>query len=92
MWMFFTTQPKEVKEVQATKPVDLVQMRRDWLGMVTEAEALLEKLPPAERGCLYLDTTGKPVCPDPASPEFPKLARHYGSVKGAWPRILKGSL
>lgn len=84
---FYT--PEQVKEVQATKPVDLVQMRRDWLGMVTEAEALLEKLPPAEMGCLYLDATGKPVCPDPASPEFAKLTRHYGSIKGAWPRIVE---
>jgi hypothetical protein len=39
---------------------------------------------------LYLDATGKPVCPDPASPEFPKLTRHYGSVKGAWPHIVEG--
>ena len=38
---------------------------------------------------LYLDAAGKPVCPDPASPEFPKLTRHYGSVKGASPRIME---
>ena len=54
------------------------------------AFALIEKLPVTERGCFYLDPTGKPVCPDPASPEFPKLTRHYGSVKGAWPRIVEG--
>jgi hypothetical protein len=39
-------------------------------------------------GCLYLDRAGKPVCPDPATTEFPKLTRHFGSVKGAWPRIV----
>jgi hypothetical protein len=82
--------PEQVKGVQAVQPVNLVQMRRDWLVMVTEAEALLEKLPPDEKGCLYLDATGQPVCPDPVSPEFPTLTRHYGSVKGAWPRILEG--
>jgi hypothetical protein len=42
-----------------------------------------------EMGCLYLDRTGKPVCPDPAAPDFPKLTRHFGSVKGAWPRIVE---
>ncbi|MCX6930772.1 MAG: hypothetical protein NT154_47350 [Verrucomicrobia bacterium] len=40
-------------------------------------------------GCLYLDRTGKPVCPDPAAPDFPKLTRQFGSVKGAWPRIVE---
>ena len=84
---FYT--PEQVKEVQVSTPLDLVQMRRDWMGMVAEAEALLDKLPPAERGCLYLNSEGKPVYLDPGSPEFPKLVRHYGSVKGAWPRIVE---
>jgi hypothetical protein len=36
-----------------------------------------------------LETPRKPVCPDPASPDFAKLTRHFGSVKGAWPRIVE---
>lgn len=80
--------PEQVKEVQVTKPLDPVQLRRDWLQMASEAEALVSQLPPEERGCLYLDAHGKPVCPDPKSPDFSKLTRHYGSVKGAWPRIV----
>jgi hypothetical protein len=40
-------------------------------------------------GCLYL-VAGKPVCPNPNDPEFPTLTRHFGSVKGAWPRIAGG--
>ncbi|MEN9675297.1 MAG: hypothetical protein RIS76_1193 [Verrucomicrobiota bacterium] len=35
---------------------------------------------------------GKPVCPDPATPGFTQLIRHYGSVKGAWPRIVEESV
>jgi hypothetical protein len=42
-----------------------------------------------ELGALYLGAAGQPVCPDPATPDFPKLTRHYGSVKGAWPRIVE---
>ena len=84
---FYT--PEQVKEVQVSTPLDLVQMRRDWMEMAAEAETLLDKLPPHERGCLYLGSEGKPVYPDPASPEFAKLIRHYGSVKGAWPRIVE---
>ena len=52
--------------------------------------ALVQQLPPVEMGCLYLSRIGKPVCPDPAAPDFPKLTRHFGSVKGAWPRIVEG--
>ena len=40
---------------------------------------LIARLPLDEVGCLYLDRTGKPVCPDPAATEFPKLARHFGT-------------
>ena len=64
-------------------------MKLGWLHACCEAESLIAKLPPEEVGCLYLDAAGKPVCPDPASPEFPKLTRHYGSIKGAWPRIVE---
>ena len=48
----------------------------------------IAKLPPADAGCLFLNAQGKPVCPNPDSPEFSKLTRHFGSVKGAWPRIV----
>jgi hypothetical protein len=64
-------------------------MKERWIGIVHESRALIARLPAVELGCLYLDAAGKPICPDPASPEFPKLTRHYGSVKGAWPRIVE---
>ena len=90
-WMkrqaFYTSE--QVKEVQVSQPLDLVQMRRTWLRMSAEVEALLAKLPPEEKGCLYLNAAGQPVRPDPVAPEFQKLTRHYGSVKGAWPRIVE---
>ena len=54
------------------------------------ARELVARFPSAELGCFYLDATGKPVGPDPASSEFPKLTRHHGSVKGAWPRNVDG--
>jgi hypothetical protein len=51
---------------------------------------LLGRAPPLDEvGCLYLDAAGKPVCPDSASPDFPKLTLHFGTVKGAWPRIVE---
>lgn len=80
---------REWSAVGVAPPPDLGHFKRRFLTLVDEAAALVAKLPPLEMGCLYLDASGKPVCPDPSSPEFPKLTRHFGSVKGAWPRIVE---
>jgi hypothetical protein len=81
--------PDQIKKVNPTDPLDLVQMKRRWLEVIAESESLVARLPLNDIGCLYLDTAGKPVCPNPDSPEFGKLRRHYGSVKGAWPRVVE---
>ena len=80
--------PEDLADVRLGKPIDLVATKKAWFAAVQEARELVAHLPASELGCLYLDASGKPVCPDPASPDFPKLTRHYGSVKGAWPRIV----
>lgn len=48
---------------------------------------LIAQLPPPEVGCLYLSASSQPACPEPSRPDFPKLTHHFGSVRGAWPRI-----
>lgn len=83
----FPVEPRQWKAMGVVPPADLVQFKQRFLAIVDEAAALVVALPPMEMGCLYVGRTGKPACPDPASPEFPKLTRHFGSVKGAWPRI-----
>ncbi len=80
--------PEEVKTVDAENRLDLVALKRQWLVAVAEAESLVTRLPSGEIGCLYLNPCGQPVCPDPAASKFAGLARHFGSVKGAWPRIV----
>jgi hypothetical protein len=79
----------EAGKLRLTRPVDFVALRKKWTFASEEALALVAKLPVTERGCFYLDAAGKPVCPDPDSPDFAKLTRHYGSIKGAWPRIVE---
>ncbi|HEV2694209.1 MAG TPA: nucleotidyl transferase AbiEii/AbiGii toxin family protein [Verrucomicrobiae bacterium] len=76
-----------LKTLLLREPVDLVECKREWLTAVAEANALFMKLPPEEIGCLYLDAKGQAVTPDPATPEFKFLSRHFGSVSGAWPTI-----
>jgi hypothetical protein len=79
--------PEDLAEIRLERPFDLREAKREWLVALDEARGLIQRLPPAEMGCLYLDSQSNPVCPNPASPDFPKLTRHFGSVKGAWPRI-----
>lgn len=85
----FPVEPRQWEAVGVLPPPDLVRFKQRFLQMVEAASALVAALPPVEMGCLYLDRAGGPLCPDPASPEFPKLTRHFGSLKGAWPRIVE---
>jgi hypothetical protein len=79
----------QLERIDLRVPFDPVAHRRELMAAIAEAEALVERLPVEEMGCFYLDHAGKPVCPDPTSPEFPKLTRHFGSIKGALPRIVE---
>jgi hypothetical protein len=85
-----TYSPEQVKAVIVREPLDLVAMKKEWLRAIEEAETLVAKLPMSEVGCLYLDVSGSPVEPNPESSTFGRLLRHYGRVKGAWPRITGG--
>jgi hypothetical protein len=70
-----------------TRSVDLRELKQRWLEARARAERLFDQLPAEELGCLYLDADNKPVTPDPTSDSFPRLIRHRGSVRGAWPTI-----
>lgn len=80
-------QGQDAGPLNLKQPPDFQDLRRRWTQAAEEALALIEKLPVTERGCFYLDAKNNPVCPNPASPNFAHLTRHYGSVKGAWPQI-----
>ena len=81
--------PEDLADLPLSEPVTLPQLKEQWLEASSAAFELIARLPLDEVGCLYLDRTGKPVCPDPAVTDFSKLTRHFGSVKGAWPRIVE---
>jgi hypothetical protein len=79
----------DLRALTTTERVDLKALKNDWLEASESALELVRQLPLDEAGCLYLNAESNPVCPDPASLEFSKLIRHFGSVKGAWPRIVE---
>jgi hypothetical protein len=80
-------QESDLKGENLVRPVDLKELKAQWIAARERAEALFARLPADELGCLYLDPGYRPVTPDPVSPDFPHLVRHRGSVGGAWPGI-----
>ena len=74
-------------KIESREPVNLVECKKQWLEMTREARVLFDHLPAEEVGCLYLDADNRPVTPNPGAPEFPKLRRHFGTVRGAWPVV-----
>jgi hypothetical protein len=79
---FSRMDPEQFRQVLGRSNLNYVQLRSDWFNMIERAQAVVESLPPAEVGCLYLDQNGKLV--DPIS--HPEATLHFGSVGGAIPR------
>jgi hypothetical protein len=80
-------QESDLHAESLAQPLDLRELKRQWLAARAAAEILLAKLPEQELGCLYLNASNQPVTPDPDQAEFATLRRHFGSIRGAWPRI-----
>jgi hypothetical protein len=83
-------QESDLKGENLAHPVGLKELKNQWLAARERAESLFGRLPEEELGCPYLDPDNKPVSPDPDNPNFPRLKRHFGSVRGAWPKIVSG--
>ena len=77
----------DVKGESLARPVDLRELKKQWLAALARAAGLFSRLPAEELGCLYLNAENKPVTPDPDHADFPGLKRHWGSVRGAWPKF-----
>ncbi len=77
----------EVDRLHVREPLAIQDLKRSWLAALEQATQLVSALPLREVGCLYLDAKHRPVTPDPVSPLFPQLRRHYGEAYGTWPTI-----
>jgi hypothetical protein len=80
---------EDLSEVRLARPITVQELKAQWLEMLRAARALVERLPPAEVGCLYLDPAGKVVTPDPEAAGFAGLTRHFGSLRGSWARVVE---
>lgn len=81
----------DIDSLHLTTPLSLPDLKARWSHAIEEGRHLVEKLPAAEIGCLYLNpATKSPVSPHPGSQEMNHLIRHRGSVGGSWPQIGNG--
>jgi hypothetical protein len=78
---------EDLQRLDLAHPLEPTDLKKQWLAAVERAAELIENLAIEDAGCLYLNRNGSPVSPDPTGAEFKTLIRHFGSVKGAWPRI-----
>ena len=81
--------PEDLGEVRLVRPVTVQELKSKWLGMMRRARTLVELLPESDVGCLYLDAAGQVVTPDPGAAGFAGLTRHFGSLRGSWPRVVE---
>jgi hypothetical protein len=63
------------------------RMKEALLAASREARDLFQKLPLEQVGHLYLDSTGRPVLPDPQGVRDGRLKLHSAVVRGAWPQL-----
>lgn len=78
----------DIDALHLTRPLALPELKFQWTAALAAGKELINRLPAGESGCAYLDpATHLPINPDPASPDFAKLIRHFGSLGGTWPVV-----
>lgn len=77
----------DVERLSLAEPIEIGNLKRQWLEATKEARQLIAALPPEDVGCLYLDADATPTTPNPATSTFSGLTRHWGAVHGAWPTV-----
>ena len=80
-------QQADLDRLNLREPLDLKKLKQCWLAAVDAAARTVAELPPEEVGCLYFGPDGSLRTPDPTSPDFPRLTRHHGRVRGVWPTL-----
>ncbi len=76
--------PESLALERTVRPVDAVQLKRDWTACLDTAESALLNFPAEHLGCVFVDDQ-KQVPREVTS--FSHLTPHHGSVGGAWPAI-----
>jgi hypothetical protein len=79
--------PEDFTALMVTEPVDLRELKREWLSTLEEAETFIRNAPPDQIGCLYYSRRSESFvdpqrCPDPED-----VQPHFGRPGGVLPRF-----
>lgn len=87
-------QQEDFSRLHLTRPVELTELKRQWLGALDYAAEFVHSRPPSEIGCLYYSTTQRTFLSPESSSELPKeeIQPHYGSPGGILPRFYQGDV
>jgi hypothetical protein len=76
--------PDSMQGTELAQPADPISLKKEWLACFAAAEALMSTFPADSLGCLYLEANRHPARGEKFDPNW---VPHYGSVKGAWPKL-----
>jgi hypothetical protein len=79
--------PVTLGRVKLASAADAVALKAEWLDRFAAAERLIATIPPEPIQCVYLDRNGQPARGEVFDPSW---IPHFGSVGGAWPKIVDG--
>ena len=79
--------PDKLAVEELAKPIDARKLKLDFVAAFNRANESIPKLDAQDLGCLFLDKHGNPL--KDLNLVTGKSIRHYGTVKGSWPRVTR---
>lgn len=79
---------EDLQRLNLREPIDVHNIKVEWLGILQDAEAFILSRPPDEVGCLYYETQLQRFM-DPRHPDAIRVVKHFGRPGGVLPRILE---
>ena len=80
-----TPQPEELDRLLLVEPIDPLELKRQWLLELDDAEAFVKQRPVEEVGCLYWNTVDQQVVDDQL--DSPDVVPHFGRLFGVRPTV-----
>jgi hypothetical protein len=78
--------PEEVARLHVAEPLDLREMKEEWLSALEGADAFVRNRPAEEAGCLYY-SPGQQDFVDPNRDEITDAVPHFGRPGGVLPQV-----
>jgi hypothetical protein len=82
--------PEDLARLHLSEPIDVAELKVDWLAALDGADAFVRLRPPEEAGCLYYATAQRRFV-DPDEPGAGPVVPHHGAPGGVIPRIVEAA-